>query len=167
MLIELYKDAWGSLLSLLLPANVIYYEELKALVEKGQSLMVVDVRSKEEVDKGRIPGSVHIPGGNILNYFPKEKYNHWWISYSCLITAITRSLSGLILCPVVETCCCHCLFYSVDTVEAAFLLEPEEFKKKYGVAKPQLETQELVFHCQMGRRGGLATEAALKLGYSK
>lgn len=42
--------------------NEISYEELKALVEKSSNLFLVDVRNKDELDKGRIPGSVHIPG---------------------------------------------------------------------------------------------------------
>lgn len=42
--------------------NVISYEELKALVGKSSNLFLVDVRNKDEVDKGRIPGSIHIPG---------------------------------------------------------------------------------------------------------
>uniref|UniRef100_A0A3Q3VRR5 Rhodanese domain-containing protein n=1 Tax=Mola mola TaxID=94237 RepID=A0A3Q3VRR5_MOLML len=53
----------------------------------------------------------------------------------------------------------------VDTVEAAFKMEPEEFKAKYGVTKPPPDTPELVFHCHMGRRGGIATDKANKLGY--
>ena len=40
----------------------ISYEDLKALLGKSQNLLVVDVRTKEEVDKGQIQGSVHIPG---------------------------------------------------------------------------------------------------------
>ncbi|XP_029965830.1 thiosulfate:glutathione sulfurtransferase [Salarias fasciatus] len=87
----------------------IFYDELKELVGKSQNLFLVDVRSKEEYDKGYIPGSVHIP---------------------------------------------------VDTVEAALSLNPEEFKAKYGVTKPQV-----VFHCQMGRRGGIATNKATEMGY--
>ncbi|XP_008278555.1 thiosulfate sulfurtransferase/rhodanese-like domain-containing protein 1 [Stegastes partitus] len=39
----------------------IYYDELKDLMEKSQNLLLVDVRSKDEVAKGHIPGSVHIP----------------------------------------------------------------------------------------------------------
>lgn len=46
-------------------------------------------------------------------------------------------------------------------------MEPEEFKAKYGVTKPPLDTPELVFHCQMGRRGEFATDKACKLGYVK
>ncbi|XP_073343137.1 thiosulfate:glutathione sulfurtransferase [Pagrus major] len=92
----------------------ISYEELKALVGKSQNLLLVDVRTKDEVDKGRISGSVNIP---------------------------------------------------VDSVEAAFAMEPEAFKAKYGVTKPPLDAPELVFHCQMGKRGGTATNTACKLGY--
>ena len=40
----------------------ISYEELKALVEKSSNLILVDVRNKDEFEKGRIPRSVHIPG---------------------------------------------------------------------------------------------------------
>lgn len=40
----------------------ISYEELKALVEKSSNLFLVDVRNKDELEKGCIPGSVHIPG---------------------------------------------------------------------------------------------------------
>ncbi|XP_053180330.1 thiosulfate:glutathione sulfurtransferase [Scomber japonicus] len=92
----------------------ISYKDLKALLGKGQDLFLVDVRSKEEVDKGHIQGSVHIP---------------------------------------------------VDTVEAAFRMTPEEFKGKYGVTKPLLDAPELVFHCQMGKRGGAATAKAHEIGY--
>ncbi len=58
-------------------------------------------------------------------------------------------------------------FHLVDTVEAALAMDPEAFKAKYGVSKPQFEAPELVFHCYMGGRGGRATEAARKLGYVK
>lgn len=40
----------------------ITYADLKALMRKSQGLVLVDVRSKDEVDKGCIPGSIHIPG---------------------------------------------------------------------------------------------------------
>ncbi|XP_028316058.1 thiosulfate:glutathione sulfurtransferase-like [Gouania willdenowi] len=92
----------------------ISYEDLKALMEKSQNLFLVDVRTKEEVDKGRIPGSVHIP---------------------------------------------------VDTVAAALSMDPEEFKAKYGVTKPLPDSPNVVFHCQMGKRGASATHTALELGF--
>lgn len=41
----------------------ISYSDLKALLTKSnKGLLVVDVRTKEEVDRGHIPGSIHIPG---------------------------------------------------------------------------------------------------------
>lgn len=83
-------------------------------MEKSQSLFLVDVRTKEEFDRGFIPGSIHVP---------------------------------------------------VDTVETAFALDADEFKAKYGVAKPSVDAPELVFHCQMGRRGQAATDKALALGF--
>lgn len=46
-------------------------------------------------------------------------------------------------------------------------MQPEEFKAKYGVTKPQLDAPELVFHCQMGRRGEMATSKAHEMGYVK
>ncbi|XP_049441631.1 thiosulfate:glutathione sulfurtransferase [Epinephelus fuscoguttatus] len=92
----------------------ISYEDLKALLGKSQNLLLIDVRTKEEFDKGQIPGSIHMP---------------------------------------------------VDTVETALALMPEEFKAKYGVTKPPLDAPELVFHCQMGKRGGTATNKASELGY--
>nr|XP_061792562.1 thiosulfate:glutathione sulfurtransferase-like [Nerophis lumbriciformis] len=92
----------------------ISYEDLKALLEHP-NICLIDVRTQSEVDKGRIPGSLHIP---------------------------------------------------VDAVEVALQMSPEEFKAKYGVNKPQFNSSELVFHCQMGKRGETATCKAKQLGYS-
>ncbi|XP_067104460.1 thiosulfate:glutathione sulfurtransferase-like [Osmerus mordax] len=94
----------------------ISYAELKALLGKSESLLLVDVRTKEEVDKGYIPGSIHIP---------------------------------------------------VDSVESALSLDPAEFKAKYGVSKPPLDAPQFVFHCQMGRRGAMATQKAQSMGFQK
>ncbi|XP_066505613.1 thiosulfate:glutathione sulfurtransferase [Hoplias malabaricus] len=60
--------------------KVISYSDLKALIDKGDGLVLVDVRNKSEVDKGRIPGSINIPVDNVeseLSLDPdafKEKY---------------------------------------------------------------------------------------------
>ncbi|XP_004073219.1 thiosulfate:glutathione sulfurtransferase [Oryzias latipes] len=94
----------------------ISYEDLQVLLKENQNLVLVDVRSKGEVDNGHIPGSINIP---------------------------------------------------LDTVESAFKLPPEDFKSKYGKTKPEKDSQDLVFHCQMGRRGETATKQARQLGYSK
>ncbi|KAK3564552.1 hypothetical protein QTP86_022794 [Hemibagrus guttatus] len=92
----------------------ISYCDLKGLKEKNKDLLIVDVRSKDEVDRGHIPGSIHIP---------------------------------------------------VEDVEKEFSLDTQNFQEKFGVPKPQLDSRDLVFHCQMGRRGEVATEKARKLGF--
>uniref|UniRef100_A0A8C7ZAG1 Rhodanese domain-containing protein n=1 Tax=Oryzias sinensis TaxID=183150 RepID=A0A8C7ZAG1_9TELE len=90
----------------------ISYEDLQVLLKENQNLVLVDVRSKGEVDNGHIPGSINIP---------------------------------------------------LDTVESAFKLPPEDFKSKYGKTKPEKDSEDLVFHCQMGRRGETATKQGSKL----
>ncbi|XP_062855846.1 thiosulfate:glutathione sulfurtransferase [Trichomycterus rosablanca] len=92
----------------------ISHNNLKALIEKSKELLLVDVRSKDEVDRGRILGSIHIP---------------------------------------------------VDAVEREFSLDANDFQEKYGKPKPQLDAADLVFHCQLGRRGAAATEKARSLGF--
>ncbi|XP_057206080.1 thiosulfate:glutathione sulfurtransferase [Triplophysa rosa] len=92
----------------------ISYSDLKTLLKKGSGI-IVDVRSKDEVDRGRISGSIHIP---------------------------------------------------VENVESDMSLDSAEFKSKFGVAKPSLDSSELIFHCQMGRRGAVATEKARSLGFN-
>ncbi|XP_016318180.1 thiosulfate sulfurtransferase/rhodanese-like domain-containing protein 1 isoform X1 [Sinocyclocheilus anshuiensis] len=99
----------------------ISYSNLKDLLAKGSGLLV-DVRTKDEVDRGHIPGSIHIPG---------------------------RREDGQIM----------------ENVESDMSLEAAEFQSKFGVVKPSLDSSELVFHCQMGRRGALATEKARNLGF--
>ncbi|KPP69467.1 thiosulfate sulfurtransferase KAT-like, partial [Scleropages formosus] len=41
--------------------STISYSELKALLENSSDLLLVDVRSQAEVDRGKIPGSINIP----------------------------------------------------------------------------------------------------------
>ncbi|KAG5263996.1 hypothetical protein AALO_G00270980 [Alosa alosa] len=94
----------------------ISYNDLKDLMEKCKELVLVDVRSKEEVDRGRIPGSIHIP---------------------------------------------------VDQVENDMALDAAAFQQKFGVPKPPLNSPSLIFHCQMGRRGAVATQKARSLGFEK
>ncbi|XP_066575014.1 thiosulfate:glutathione sulfurtransferase [Amia ocellicauda] len=94
----------------------ISYPELKALLEGSPSLLLIDVRSKEEVDRGKIPGSINIP---------------------------------------------------VDSVESELALDAASFQAKYGVPKPPADAPDLIFHCQMGRRGAAATQKARALGFNK
>uniref|UniRef100_A0A8C8STD3 Rhodanese domain-containing protein n=1 Tax=Pelusios castaneus TaxID=367368 RepID=A0A8C8STD3_9SAUR len=55
----------------------------------------------------------------------------------------------------------------VAEIEEALKMDPETFKIKYGVDKPKKDDENLIFHCQMGRRGAQATEIAMILGYTK
>ncbi|XP_047441879.1 thiosulfate:glutathione sulfurtransferase [Mugil cephalus] len=53
----------------------------------------------------------------------------------------------------------------LDTVEDAMKMNPDAFKAKYGIPKPPQDSSELVFYCQMGKRGAAATKKACDLGY--
>ena len=52
----------------------ISYEDLKALLGKSQNLLLIDIRTQEEVDQGHIPGSIHIPREPA---FPPEIHCIW------------------------------------------------------------------------------------------
>ena len=41
--------------------------ELKQRLDKGDDIQIIDVREDDEVAVGRIPNSVHIPLGQVLN----------------------------------------------------------------------------------------------------
>lgn len=61
----------------------ISYEELKALLGKSPNLILIDVRSEEEVAKGHIPGCTNIPREivfQVLYVFSKFSF-----AYSCFI----------------------------------------------------------------------------------
>ena len=61
--------------------NVYYNDILKA--QKDNSILIIDVREKEEIDEtGKLPGSIHIPMGEVTNTLMnlsqkdfKEKFN--------------------------------------------------------------------------------------------
>ncbi|CAI4036570.1 hypothetical protein SMKI_15G4180 [Saccharomyces mikatae IFO 1815] len=48
----------------------------------------------------------------------------------------------------------------------AFALDPLDFEKQIGIAKPET-SNELIFYCASGKRGGEAQKAAHSHGYSK
>ncbi|OON20170.1 rhodanese-like protein [Opisthorchis viverrini] len=64
---------------------------------------------------------------------------------------------------------CFIFFYLyriiVDGVEQAFQMEPADFQKKYGVAKPDKSDKNIVFSCRSGKRSLLALKIANRLGY--
>lgn len=45
-------------------------------------------------------------------------------------------------------------------------MEPAAFQALYSAEKPKLEEENLIFFCQMGRRGLQATQLAQGLGYT-
>ncbi|OWK05381.1 hypothetical protein Celaphus_00001797, partial [Cervus elaphus hippelaphus] len=56
------------------------------------------------------------------------------------------------------------LLLPVSELESALQMEPAAFKGLYSAEKPKLE-ENLIFFCQMGKRGLQATQLAQSLGY--
>ncbi|EHB13653.1 Putative thiosulfate sulfurtransferase KAT [Heterocephalus glaber] len=54
----------------------------------------------------------------------------------------------------------------VSELESALQMEPAAFQALYSAKKPKLEDENLVFFCQMGKRGLQATQLAQSLGYT-
>nr|XP_019813681.1 PREDICTED: thiosulfate sulfurtransferase/rhodanese-like domain-containing protein 1 [Bos indicus] len=54
----------------------------------------------------------------------------------------------------------------VSELESALQMEPAAFKALYSAEKPKLE-ENLIFFCQMGKRGLQATQLAQRLGYKE
>ncbi len=55
----------GSLLAMILPALTV--QELKAELDSGRSLFLLDVREPDEVAMGAIPGVVPVPMGQVAS----------------------------------------------------------------------------------------------------
>ncbi|XP_048212649.1 thiosulfate:glutathione sulfurtransferase [Perognathus longimembris pacificus] len=53
----------------------------------------------------------------------------------------------------------------VSELESALRMDPATFQALYLEEKPKLEDENLVFFCQMGKRGFQATQLAQGLGY--
>ncbi|KAL1769615.1 thiosulfate sulfurtransferase/rhodanese-like domain-containing protein 1 isoform X1 [Sigmodon hispidus] len=54
----------------------------------------------------------------------------------------------------------------VSELETALTMDPAAFQTLYSAEKPKLEDKNLVFFCQMGKRGFQATQLAQGLGYT-
>jgi thiosulfate:glutathione sulfurtransferase len=52
-----------------------------------------------------------------------------------------------------------------DVEEALSGMDDETFRAKYGFGKPEKDAR-IIFYCRTGSRSSLATDSALKLGYS-
>lgn len=143
-------------------------------MEKKQDLILIDVRTREEVDKGQIPGSINIPREFVFKLIYCIHISSFEVTTShhfpVCVCIDDFSLVFQVVVFVALLHLCECFLFvnlSVDTVEAALTMTPEDFKAKYGINKPPLDAPELVFHCQMGRRGVTATSKAHELGYVK
>ena len=55
----------------------------------------------------------------------------------------------------------------MSEIDTAFRLTQEEFKAKYGIPKPKVTDENLIFHCQSGRRAKKAVEEVQQLGYER
>ncbi len=68
--------AWLPMLGLVLAATVaaqterIEVDELKAQLDSGARVLLIDVREDYEVESGSIPGSIHIPVGELEARMP-------------------------------------------------------------------------------------------------
>ena len=68
--------AWLPLLGLLLAAPAaaqterLDVDELKAQLDAGANVLLIDVREDYEVESGSIPGSIHIPVGELEARMP-------------------------------------------------------------------------------------------------
>ncbi|XP_036778657.1 thiosulfate:glutathione sulfurtransferase isoform X2 [Manis pentadactyla] len=54
----------------------------------------------------------------------------------------------------------------VSELESALQMEPAAFQALYSAEKPKLEDENLIFFCQIGKRGLQATQLAQGLGYT-
>ena len=68
--------AWLPMLGLVLAATVaaqtqrVEVDELKAQLDAGARVLLIDVREDYEVESGSIPGSIHIPVGELEARMP-------------------------------------------------------------------------------------------------
>ncbi len=68
--------AWLPMLGLVLAASVaaqterLEVDELKAQLEAGAEVLLIDVREDYEVESGSIPGAIHIPVGELEARMP-------------------------------------------------------------------------------------------------
>lgn len=54
----------------------------------------------------------------------------------------------------------------VSELESALQMEPAAFQALYSAEKPKRDDENLIFFCQMGKRGLQATQLAQGLGYT-
>ncbi|XP_032770876.1 thiosulfate:glutathione sulfurtransferase isoform X1 [Rattus rattus] len=114
----------------------VSFSELRQLLASGRARLF-DVRSREEAAAGTIPGALNIPGIG----FPL-------LAEELSMMVLTKGASFM------------------SELEMALNMDPAAFQTSYCAEKPKLEDKNLIFFCQMGRRGLQATQLAQGLGYT-
>ena len=57
------------------PEQRVDIDELKAAIDTGATMLLIDVREDDEVESGSMPGSIHIPLGQLedrMSDIPKD-----------------------------------------------------------------------------------------------
>ena len=58
------------------------------------------------------------------------------------------------------------ILFIVGTLDDAFQMSSEDFKTSYGIKKPSVGDDNIIFHCKRGIRSRVAMEIAIKHGYT-
>lgn len=117
---------------------VVSYEEVKDLPNQPKK-MLIDVREPSELQEtGIIPTAINIPRKMWFNFQSNSKSTNNFIN----------------------------ILPTVGEVHTALEMSDRQFKTKYNRNKPNL-SDEIIFHCKIGRRSENAAIAATKLGYTK
>ena len=69
--------------------------ELKQRLDKGDDIQIIDVREDDEVAVGRIPNSVHIPLGQVLNRMDEIDANRETVVYCKMGGRSARAIDAL------------------------------------------------------------------------
>jgi sulfur-carrier protein adenylyltransferase/sulfurtransferase len=69
--------------------------ELKQRLDKGDDIQIVDVREDNEVAVGRIPDSIHIPLGQVLNRMNEVDPNRETVVYCKMGGRSARAIDAL------------------------------------------------------------------------
>ena len=90
---------------------------------------------------------------------------HYFRQFSEILRVSFHDLRSIVTlaASIVEIYFC----FSVSQVVEAFSMSPAEFERKYGVRKPNVKDDNLIFHCQSGRRAKKAMERVKELGFDK
>ncbi|XP_055258986.1 thiosulfate:glutathione sulfurtransferase isoform X1 [Moschus berezovskii] len=148
--------------------------ELRSLLASGGARLF-DVRSREEAAAGTIPGALNIPAGCLSLPAPPHKLGKW-LSFRGdlpdLLCRFVRPQDRSFQTQPLNLRLPNCrlsivssrLLLPVSELESALQMEPAAFKALYSAEKPKLE-ENLIFFCQMGKRGLQATQLARSLGY--